>query len=477
MTHVEIDGDALVLQGSGDVPTRVRLTGRRARSEGEIAQTSTGWTARVPLTASRWGGAPLPLPTGSYTLEAGDADIDVDLALTRTPGLRVSVAGTTVTIAPPIDPAYDSGEGQDALERRYVAQRGEEPENAVFFESFYGRNASCNPRAIDAELARRAPGVTRYWSVVDLSVAVPDGAVAVIEGSPQWWRARADARLLVVNDWLRRRYVRRAGQRVLQTWHGTPLKRLALHRPGFDPRRMVAVWRESRRWDALLAQNPYAARILSSAYAFRGRPVWVEGYPRNDALMADSGHATRAALGIGTDERVIMYAPTWRDDRDEMVDFLDPVQLADATGAVVLVRGHSRTLIPGRDSEGPRVIDVTGYPDTAHLLAITDELITDYSSVMFDFSVTGRPMYFLVPDIEHYRGELRGFYFDLAAHAPGPLVQTPDELIAALGDETLRERYASAYAEWQAKFNARDDGRAAERVVARLIDQKWIDAG
>ena len=75
----------------------------------------------------------------------------------------------------------------------------------MFFESFYGRNASCNPLAIDRELARRAPGVTRYWSVVDLSVAVPEGAIPVVDGSPEWWRARGSARLLVVNDWLRRR--------------------------------------------------------------------------------------------------------------------------------------------------------------------------------------------------------------------------------------------------------------------------------
>ena len=469
MTHVEIDGDALVLTGEGTPPAAVRLVGPRARVTGTIATTSSGWSAHVPLVASRWGGPELPLPAGTYRLS-----IPVDAVVGATAGARVSIDGETVVIAPLMDEAYDSRDGQAALERRYTAQRGVTQENAVFFESFYGRNASCNPLAIDAELARRAPDVTRYWSVVDLSVAVPEGAVAVVEGSPQWWRARAAARLLVVNDWLRRRYVRRPGQRVLQTWHGTPLKRLALHRPGFDPRRALAVWRESRRWDALLAQNPYAADILRSAYAFGRRPMWVDGYPRNDALAVDDGSDTRARLGIGADERVLLYAPTWRDDRTEMVDFLDPVALAEATGAVVLVRGHSRTLLPGHDAEGARVIDVTGFPDTARLLAVADALITDYSSVMFDFSVTGRPMYFFVPDMDHYRGELRGFYFDLVAQAPGPLVTTQEELVTALnaGDDAS---YAELYAAWRQRFNARDDGRAAERVVSRLIDQRWID--
>ena len=176
---------------------------------------------------------------------------------------------------------------------------------------------------------------------------------------------------------------------------------------------MAAVVKESRRWNVLLAQNPYAARIFGKAYAFLTRPIWVEGYPRNDVLTTGDGAATREALGIAPGERVLLYAPTWRDDRTEMVDFVDPTALAAATDAVVLVRGHSRTLQPGRDAVGPRVIDVTGFPDTSQLLLAADALITDYSSVMFDFSVTGKPMYFLVPDIEHYRGELRGFYFDL----------------------------------------------------------------
>jgi len=472
-------GATLVLSGEGPRPASVELVGPRARVSAVLTGRGKTWRAVLALRAARWGGPELPLPAGAYEVRVTVHDPHLvepprAVELTQLGTLRARLTGWTLQIGPPVDPAYDSGEGQDALERRY-AHRTARLENAVFFESFYGRNASCNPLAIDRELARRAPGVTRYWSVVDLSVAVPEGAVPVVEGSPEWWRARGSARLLVVNDWLRRRFSRRGGQVVLQTWHGTPLKRLALHRPGFAPRRVAAVLRESRRWNVLLAQNPYASRILGRAYAFLSRPIWVEGYPRNDVLVSGDGAATRAALGIGPDERVLLYAPTWRDDRDEIVDFVDPVTLAVAADAVVLVRGHSRTLLPGRDAEGPRVIDVTGFPDTSLLLLAADALITDYSSVMFDFSVTGKPMYFLVPDIEHYRGELRGFYFDLADHAPGPVVRTQEELVAALAADPAA--YAARYEEWRAKFNARDDGRAAERVVARILDQGLVDAG
>ncbi|NYE19952.1 CDP-glycerol glycerophosphotransferase family protein [Microbacterium immunditiarum] len=473
-------GASLILTGTGARPQSVELVGPRARTTGALTGRGKTWRAVIPLRAARWGGPELPLPVAEYRLRLIDADgaetaVETSVPLTQLGTLRASLEGGVVRVGPPIDPAYDSGEGQAALERRYATRPGG-LENAVFFESFYGRNASCNPLAIDRELTKRAPNVTRYWSVVDLSVQVPDGAIPVVEGSPEWWRARGAARLLVVNDWLRRRFARRKGQVVLQTWHGTPLKRLALHRPGFDPRRAAAVIRESRRWDVLLAQNPYAERILRKAYAFLRRPVWVEGYPRNDVLVNGDGTATRRALGIGDDERVLLYAPTWRDDRAEIVDFVDPAELAAATDSVVLVRGHSRTLQPGRDAEGPRVIDVTRFPDTSQLLLVADALITDYSSVMFDYSVTGKPMFFLVPDLERYRGELRGFYFDLVERAPGPVVRTQDELVAALLDVDP-SLFADAYARWRATFNARDDGHAAERVVNRILDQGFVDAG
>lgn len=476
MTTALIDevSESLIVAGTGPRPQRASLIGPRAVVEARLTGGGKTWKASFPLEASRWGGPLLPLPAGEYRIRIDDLELDELSAVpTVLPGVRVSVDGAQVSIAAPIDPVYETPEGQSTLEERYVAQAGG-TENAVFFESFYGRSVGCNPQAIDRELAERAPGVRRYWSVVDLSVAVPDGAVAVVEGSPEWWRARGAARLLVVNDWLRRRFARKPGQKVLQTWHGTPLKRLALHRPGFAPRRMAAVVKESRRWDVLLAQNPYSARILKKAYAFLGRPIWVEGYPRNDALVTGDASAIRAALGIDASERVLLYAPTWRDDRREMVDFIDPELLARQADAVVLVRGHSRTLQQGRDHAGARVIDVTGYPETSQLLLAADALITDYSSVMFDFSVTGKPMYFLVPDLAHYRGELRGFYFDLAERAPGPLVASQDELATALADPQHASTYADRYAAWKAQFNARDDGHAAQRVVDRILDQGFL---
>ncbi len=121
-----------------------------------------------------------------------------------------------------------------------------------------------------------------------------------------------------------------------------------------------------------------------------------------------------------------------------MVDFVTPQRLPAPPTPSCSCADTPAPLLPGTDAAGPRVIDVTGFPDTAALLAAADALVTDYSSVMFDFAITGKPMYFLVPDLEHYRGELRGFYFDLLDLAPGPVVRSQADLERALAEVDRR---------------------------------------
>ena len=474
---IEDDATLRVSAPAGDaVPAMAILRGSRVELSAPVIVTDGRWSASVPLTSARWGGEALPAPSGRYELEL----LDADGAVLRTtlepvarllPGrLRVEVDGAVVTVSAPLNDDERGTANQARLEAEYRS-RPAQPADAVFFESFYGQNSSCNPRAIDAELARLHPAITRYWSVVDASVSVPEGAVAIIEGSTEWWRARGEARLLVVNDWLRKRWKKRPHQTVLQTWHGTMLKKIANDRPGQGLRARVASILESRRWDVMLAQNEHSTRILRRAYGFRG-PVWEVGYPRDDVLALPDGAEIRARLGIDADTTIVLYAPTWRDDRLEHIDHLDVAAFTDALGPghVTLIRGHSRTLRPGRDVRASNVIDVTGYPDVADLFLIADVLITDYSSVMFDFSVTGKPIFFYTPDLEHYGEQLRGFYFDLLEVAPGPVVQRADELVDLVRNrDAAAADYAARYAAWRERFNPHDDGHAAERVIERLV--------
>lgn len=464
-------------------PATLSLAGTRHVLTAEIGVDGERWWARLPLLSARWGGPPLAPASGLYRLRARDAGgrrLDIDNRAPHGDPVLVeghaliefpeSTTSLSLRFAAPLRADERGADNQSRLERGYRAWRGV-PGDAVFFESYFGRNASCNPRGIDRALATLSPESTRYWSVADASVEVPEGAVAVIEGSAEWWAARASARLIVVNDWLRKRFDAKAHQTVLQTWHGTPLKRIALTRPGFRPRADLAAVRESSRWDILLAQNPFSAAALARAYQFRG-PVWQEGYPRDDVLITGDAAATRRRLGIAPGARVVLYAPTWRDDRPSHVDHIDVAAFARGLGPefVVLVRAHSRSMHPGSDLVGEGVLDVTGYPDISDLFLVAESLVTDYSSVMFDFSVTGKPMFFFAPDLDHYRDELRGFYFDLLADSPGPVVEESHELIELVRAPGSRaEEYAEKYAAWRARFNPRDDGHAGERVVRRLI--------
>jgi len=479
-----IEDDATLRLSGGDgerTPAIAILRGARVELSAPVTVADGGWSASIPLTAARWGGEPLPAPSGRYELELLDADGGI-LRTALAPAarllagrLRVEVDGAVVTLSAPLTDEERGAANQSRLESEYRS-RAVTPADAVFFESFYGQNASCNPRAIDAALARLSPGTIRYWSVVDASVAVPDGAVAIIEGSTEWWLARGEARLLVVNDWLRKRWKKRAHQTVLQTWHGTMLKKIANDRPRQGLRARIASVLESRRWDVLLAQNEHSTRILRRSYGYRG-PVWEVGYPRDDVLALPDGAAIRARLGISAETTIVLYAPTWRDDRLDHIDHLDVAAFTDALGPghVTLIRGHSRTLRPGRDVRASNVIDVTGYPDVADLFLIADALITDYSSVMFDFSVTGKPIFFYTPDLAHYGEQLRGFYFDLLEVAPGPVVSQASDLVDLIRtrDATAAE-YADRYAAWRTRFNPHDDGHAAERVIERLIERGAI---
>jgi CDP-glycerol glycerophosphotransferase len=113
---------------------------------------------------------------------------------------------------------------------------------------------------------------------------------------------------------------------------------------------------------------------------------------------------------------------------------------------------------------------VSRYPDITELMLVADVLITDYSSIMFDFASTRRPMLFLTPDLDEYAGSTRGFYLDFAEIAPGPLLVSTDDVLRSLTSLTqLESTYADRYETFRASFAPRDDGHAA----ARVVDAVW----
>jgi len=358
--------------------------------------------------------------------------------------------------------------------------------DAVLFISWKGKQCSDNPRGIAEELRRRGDSREHIWVVNDWAIPVPDGATAVLAGTEDYYEAVARSRYLITNDDMQDWYVKREGQVYVQTWHGTPLKRI-----GFDvahpqfisgTRYLDHLAQDVAKWDLLLSPNPFSTPILRRAFQFPGE-IAETGYPRNDVLCgADADQVAarvRAALGIPAGKRVIMYAPTWRDNQyyasgRYRFDFrLDLEQAYQRLGQdhVILLRGHHQMAddVPAGTRPG-FVINVTDYPDIAELFLATDAVITDYSSVMFDFAPTGRPILFFTYDLEEYRDELRGFYFDLQAEAPGPLLATSAEVVEAIADlDIVAAGYREAYQRFAARFCPLDDGKAAARACDRIF--------
>ncbi|WP_051731805.1 CDP-glycerol glycerophosphotransferase family protein [Kitasatospora phosalacinea] len=361
----------------------------------------------------------------------------------------------------------------------YPAARRRPLRDAVLYDVFGGRSYSCNPRAVHEELVARGLPLEHLWVVEDGQEQPPPGTTALRMWSPEWYEALATSRYLVGNTHFPEFLERREGQVVAQLWHGTPLKRIA--------RQVRTEWmaedgylrrleHEVRQWNLLLSPSPFATPILADSFDYRGAPLEA-GYPRNDRLVrADPVEraAVRARLGVPEGRTAVLYAPTWRDDQREgdryRLDLRLDVEAARAAlggDHVLLLRPHVH--VGGRVPDDDFVRDVSDHPDVADLMLAADVLVTDYSSLMFDFAVTGRPMLFFTYDLEHYRRRLRGFTFDFEAHAPGPLLADSASVVAALREldpEPYRERYRA----FRERFCPLEDGRASARVVDRMLE-------
>jgi CDP-glycerol glycerophosphotransferase len=366
----------------------------------------------------------------------------------------------------------------------YAPARTAAMRDAVVYTSFSGRQYSDSPRAIHEELVRRGAPLEHLWVVRDGRCAVPDTATALREHSREYHEAIARARYIVTNDHFPHWLERRDDQICLQTWHGTPLKRLGVDIVGTrrQARALPRNWdRHRRNWQYVLSPNPYATPILRRAFQIEGE-ILETGLPRVDVLARSDRDAlareVRARIGLPDGKRVVLYAPTYRDHvvdrrfRYRLEMGLDLERLRDAVGedTVVLVRKHHYVIdsIPAGDDGFVR--DVSTYPDGTELLLAADVLVTDYSSIMVDFANTGRPVLLYAYDLEAYDTEIRGLYPDFAVTVPGPLLRTTDELAEALrGLEDVRSAYAGRYADFRSRFCEFDDGHAATRVVDRLF--------
>ena len=338
--------------------------------------------------------------------------------------------------------------------------------DGIFFESFSGKNTADNPGAICEYLSGRNIGVPLWVSVRDEATELPVGAIPVITGSDAWYDKLTRAKVIVGNDNFPLWFRKRPGQHWVQTWHGWPIKRLLFDAHpnfvGLSYRRLMK--RQASDWDLLLAQSDEAAqRIAGSAY-YTG-PVLEGEYPRNLALARamQERASIKAKLGIPPGKRVILWAPTWRYLGGDLAFPAD--KIAKDNDAVVLVRGHHMKAV---HKKGENVKNVSSYPCVEELLAIADLLVSDYSSIFFDYALTGKPSIVYAPDLETYKTQERGFYSDWPNDAGRPVALTTTELeseITVVLSQTM-----------QSKSDESAQQAAVQRSVLETLEriEAWI---
>ena len=372
---------------------------------------------------------------------------------------------------------------------------GKIDDKLVYFRTFSGRGYSDSPKAM-YEYMLTAPEYRDYrfiWCFKDpdeYSFLLQNDRTSLVK-----FRTKEDSKALrkakywITNYRMLNQQYPRKGQIYLQCWHGTPLKRL-----GYDiiesdnAMNSLAEIREKYRTDAekfsyILSPSPFATEKFATAWNLnetgQRHKIIEEGYPRNDrlAVTTETERARlRKELGI-EGRKVILYAPTWRDNQHTSgqgytykteVDF-DMLQKELGDEYVMLFRAHY-LVANSFDFEHYKdfVIDVSSYPDINDLYIAADILVTDYSSVFFDFSILEKPVIFYMYDLEHYANEMRGFYLSLD-ELPGPIVQDEDSLINEIrktADWVADDKYIG----FKERFNPYEEGNSSKRVLKKIIE-------
>ncbi|MDD4112264.1 MAG: CDP-glycerol glycerophosphotransferase family protein [Herbinix sp.] len=359
----------------------------------------------------------------------------------------------------------------------------------ILFESNMGRNYTGNPKAIYEEMVRL--GLDRkyrcYFILEGTETKIPGAAKKIKRNRFRYFYYYAIAGIWISDTRFPKYIIKRPDTIYIQTWHGTPLKKLALDLDAVymsgetsleDYKRNF--YENVQTWDYLISQNHYSTEIFRKAFGFE-KEILEIGYPRNDILYSKNNEEDiikiKESLGLPQDKRVILYAPTWRDNEyyrngiyrfNTGLDFpLLMKELKEDTVLVVKYHYLIKDVIDWSDYEG-FVYDFDKDYDISLLYLTSDMLVTDYSSVMFDYSILKRPMMFYCYDLCEYRDTLRGFYFDFMNEAPGPVVETTKSLIDSIKGYDY-DIYKKKYEAFINKYNHADDGNASAKVINKLL--------
>ena len=353
--------------------------------------------------------------------------------------------------------------------------------NRIFIMSYYGKNLSGNPKYVAEYLKKHYP-----------QMEVIIGHYGDLEGyktvKPDPYRLNYLYYLMTSKFWVdncRKTFpiYKRSKQIYIQTWHGTALKKIE-----FDVQHSLSELYlhgakiDSKQIDYFVSPNRFMSKLTPKAFKYEGELLEV-GYPRNDILINLSEEKKceiKKALKLDPNKKIILYGPTYRDGSKNKNDFstgldidLDAFYEQFKDEYILLLRLHSNvaTDIDINLKYNHFIYNVSFYPDSQELLAIADLLITDYSSLFFDFAVTRRPMIFYAHDLELYRDQLRGFYFDYEKFVPGPIARDMNQLFHVIRNwkEYFNEQYNEKLSSFCEEFTTFETGESSKQIAELMI--------
>lgn len=362
----------------------------------------------------------------------------------------------------------------------------------IFFESFNGNSFSCSPKAIYNYLISHDEykDYKFIWAFKDLEkdhIKNNKNTIIVKSKSFKYYYYLSKSKYWIVNSLLDLSVIKKSKQVYVQCWHGTPLKKLRCDinvTGGVLNTKEEVIKRNNldvKKIDYFISPSKYATSKFISAFNLKElnkeKIIIEKGYPRNDKLINYNNNdieKIKKDLNIPTDKKVILYAPTFRDDEHTSgvgytyklnIDF-DSLQ-KELKNYIILFRAHYFIANSFEfDKYKDFIYDVSKYDDINDLYIISDLLITDYSSVFFDYAILEKPIIFYMYDYDNYKNNLRDFYIDLK-ELPGPIVKDEKDLITLIKEKN--NKYKNMYSSFNKKFNPYEDGKSTQRVVKEIL--------
>lgn len=368
-------------------------------------------------------------------------------------------------------------------------------DHCIIFDSFMGRGYSCNPKAI-YEYIRDNEEFSNYkkvWCYRKGNFFTVDDCIMVRYRSLKYYYYLAKSKYWIFNSKLSVDIHKKKDQVYVQTWHGTPLKKLAkdidigedktFYRSEMSRAEMVKSYEDDeKRYDYLISPNKFSTEKFQSAFGVAKEKVLEIGYPRNDILInADEERiiGIKKKLNIPLDKKILLYAPTWRDNAFNAKGYVYKPEAdfkkwkEELSDEWFLIYKPHYLIVNDIDKEelGDFVYLSSNGDDINDLYLISDLLITDYSSVFFDFGVLRKPILFYMHDLEEYKDNLRGFYLDIFKDLPGPIIEDEDKLLnSVININNINKEYSKSYEEFYERFCSLEDGNSSKRLVEAVFN-------